>query len=369
MNYEPLFQPIELGAIALPNRILMAPMTRSRAAQPGDVPSDLAVEYYRQRATAGLILTEATQIAPEGKGYPFTPGIYSDEQAAGWRKVTDAVHAAGGRIMAQLWHVGRISHPAFQPGGALPVAPSAIRPQVQTYLGPEEGMADLPTPRALEASELPGIIDQYRRAAENALRAGFDGVQLHGANGYLIDQFLRSGTNRRSDLYGGSALNRAAFPLRVVEAIAGVWGGDRVSVRISPTSPFNDMSDAKPFETFTVFAKELNRYQLAFLEVVEAVKDGRATDEQLSVTKGIREVFDGPMVLNGGYTAERAVEAVESGLAAAISFGIPFIGNPDLPERIRIGAPLAESDPATYYGGAAEGYTDYPALAPSAATA
>lgn len=362
MSNDPLFQSIELGGIPLKNRFIMAPMTRSRAQQPGDVPRDLNVAYYRQRAGAGLILTEATQVSPQGKGYPYTPGIYSDEQVEGWRKVTDAVHEEGGRIMAQLWHVGRISHPAFQPGGAQPVAPSAVRPNVQTYLGPKEGMVDLPTPRALEIGELAGIVDDYRRGAENARRAGFDGVELHAANGYLIDQFLRSGTNKRTDPYGGPVQNRIAFPVQVVEALVDVWGGGHVSVRISPLGSFNDMHDDNPMETFTAFAKELNRFNLAFLEVVETADNETVAAEQQSITQALSDVFAGPIVLNGGYTAERARETVNAGKAAAISFGRPFISNPDLPERIRQGAELNEGDAATFYGGDAHGYTDYPSL-------
>lgn len=260
MNEDALFRPFKLGDLPLPNRIVMAPLTRSLAGQPGDVPRAINVEYYRQRASAGLIIAEATQVSPQGKGYALTPGIYSDAQVEGWRRVTSAVHEAGGRIHLQPWHVGRISHPDLQPNGETPVAPSAIKPEgAQTFLGGESGMADIPEPRALEAEEIPGIVEQFRMGAENAKRAGFDGVEIHAANGYLLDQFLRSDSNRRGDEFGGSVENRLRFPMMVVDAVVKVWGPERTGIRVSPTGSINDMRDADPVETYGAFAKRLNR--------------------------------------------------------------------------------------------------------------
>jgi len=367
MEDDPLLQPLELGRLRVPHRVLMAPLTRSRARQPGDVPWELNVRYYRQRASAGLILSEATQVSPQGKGYAFTPGIYSDEQVEGWTEVLDAVHGEGGRIFAQLWHVGRISHPDLQPNGEQPVAPSAIRPEAQTYISDNSGMIDIPEPRALETEEIPGIVTQYRHAAECAKRAGFDGVELHSANGYLIDQFLRDGTNQRTDAYGGSIENRMRFPLSVVDALVEVWGADRVGVRISPTGAFNDMRDSDPKGHFTAYARELDKRGLAFLEVVEQFETGSVPDEQAEVSKALRDAFGGVLILNGGYTAERARDAIASGRADAITFGRLFIANPDLPERFRKNAALNEPDPKTFYGGDEKGYTDYPTLEEAAA--
>ena len=352
-----LFTPIRLGRYALRNRIVMAPMTRNRAA-PGDVPQAINVEYYAQRASAGLIVTEGSQVSPQGKGYPGTPGIYSAEQVAGWKAVTDAVHERGGRIFLQLWHVGRISHPALQPDGALPVAPSALRPEGEcmTYEGPKPFV----TPRALETDEIPGIVETYRTGAANALAAGFDGVEIHAANGYLIDQFLRDGTNRRNDAYGGSVENRARFLLEVTEAVVGVFGGDRVGVRFSPVNPFNSISDSNPDETFGYAAAALNRFGLAYLHVLEGgLAEGAADYDR----EALRRAFNGIYIANNGYDKTRAEAALASGAADLVAFGKAFLANPDLPARFAAGAPLNTPDPETFYGGDEKGYTDYPALA------
>ncbi len=350
-----LLQPLQVGALHLPNRVVMAPMTRNRA-DADDAPHALNVKYYRQRAGAGLIITEASQVSPQGKGYPRTPGIYSEKQLAGWRKVNDAVHDAGGRIFLQLWHVGRISHPVTQQDGALPVAPSAIAPKGQAVT--DSGLKDFVTPRALETAEIPGIVEQFRKGAANAKAAGFDGVEIHGANGYLIDQFLRDGTNKRTDIYGGSLEKRARFLREVTEAVAGVWGGDRVGVRLSPLGDFNSMSDSDPANTFGHAAELLGRLGIAYLHVVEGGPGGDKFD-----WAALKRRFGGPYMANGGYDRERATAVLAEGRADLVSFAVPYIGNPDLVERFRLGAPLSDSDRATFYGGDARGYTDYPALA------
>lgn len=347
-----LFTPFEHDGLALPNRIVMAPMTRNRA-DDRDAPHDLQVEYYRQRATAGLIVTEASQVSPQGKGYPRTPGTYSDPQAAGWRRVTEAVHAEGGRIYLQLWHVGRISHPSLQPAGTLPLAPSAIAPAGQAMT--EIGLQPFVTPRALGTDEIAGVVAQFRHGAERAREAGFDGVEIHGANGYLIDQFLRDGTNRRTDRYGGSLDNRLRFLREVTEAVAGVWGAARVGVRLSPTNAFNDMHDSDPAATFGAAAEMLSGFGLAYLHVVE---DASGFD-----WAALARAFGGPYMANGGYDRARADAVLADGRADLVSFGTPFIGNPDFVARLRSGAALAESDRSTFYGGDHRGYTDYPALA------
>ena len=348
-----LFTPVALGALTLPSRIVMAPMTRSRAGD-GNVPRALNAEYYRQRAGAGLIVTEATQISPQGVGYPATPGIHSAVQVEGWKAVTEAVHDAGGRIFLQLWHVGRISHSAYQPERALPVAPSAIAPEGEKFT--PEGSKPYEVPRALRTEEIPGIVEDYRTAAENARAAGFDGVEIHAANGYLIDQFLRDGTNKRTDRYGGSLENRTRFLIEVTEAVTGVWGGDRVGVRLSPAGSFNSMSDSAPNTTFRYAIEALNRFGLAYLHVVEDNTSGGA-DWAL-----LRAAFKGPYMANGGYHRARATAALASGAADLVSFGSSYLANPDLPERIRLDAPLNAPNPGTFYGGEAGGYTDYPAL-------
>lgn len=343
-----LMVPIELGDVTLKNRVVMAPLTRNRAG-PGNVPQDLNVQYYRQRAGAGLIISEATQISPQGIGYPHTPGIHNDDQVAGWRKVTAAVHAEGGKIFLQLWHVGRISHPSLQPDGALPVAPSAIRPEGEAFT--YSGLAPFLTPRALEAREIVGIVGQYRRAAQKARQAGFDGVEIHAANGYLLDQFLRAGSNQRQDAYGGSVENRVRLLREVTEAVLEVWAADRVGVRLSPIGTFNDMSDSDPQATFGHAAEMLSRYGLAYLHVVEDQGDFDWQD--------LKRRFGGLYMANGGYDRERAERALETEHADLVSFGTLFIANPDLPRRFALDRPLNRANRDTFYGGDARGYTDY----------
>jgi N-ethylmaleimide reductase len=352
-----LFTPVQLGGQALPNRIVMAPMTRNRAG-PGNVPGALAADYYAQRASAGLIVTEATQVSPQGVGYPGTPGIHSEAQVAGWRRVTDAVHAAGGRIFLQLWHVGRISHPSLQPGGVLPVAPSAIAPQGDAFTA--TGPQPFVTPRALETAEIPGIVAQFENGARHALAAGFDGVEIHAANGYLIDQFLRDGINQRTDRYGGSLANRARFLLEVTAAVVGVWGAERVGVRLSPQSDFNSMSDSDPRATFGHAALALSHFGLAYLHVVEPA--GALPEGARPLVPDLKEAFGGPLMVNGGYTRALAEAVLARGEADLVSFGSSFLANPDLPLRLARNAPLNTPDPATFYGGTERGYTDYPAL-------
>ncbi len=351
MTTPTLLSTFQLGPYTLANRMVMAPMTRNRAVE-GEVPNELAITYYSQRASAGLLITEGSQVSPQGLGYPNTPGIHSDAQVAGWKRVTEAVHERGGRIFLQLWHVGRISHPLFQPNGALPVAPSAIAPagQVRMASGPTPYVA----PRALETGEIPGVVAQFAEGARRALEAGFDGVEIHGANGYLVDQFLRDGTNQRTDAYGGSVENRARFLVEVTEAVAKVWGGERVGVRLSPLSGYNDMSDSDPAATFSYAASALNKLGLAYLHVVEPVGTPNG------VAHLLRERFDGAFILNGGYGLETGNAALASGAADLISFGVPFLCNPDLPERFAEGLPLNQPDMATFYGGDAKGYVDYP---------
>lgn len=356
MAQTDLFSPITLGDLQLPSRIVMAPLTRCRAGA-GNVPRDLNVEYYRQRAGAGLIISEATQVMPEGQGYPSTPGIHSDEQVAGWKKVTDAVHAAGGRMVLQLWHVGRISHPVYQPGGKLPVAPSAVVPKGQIY-DPTWTKIDYVAPRPLELSEIPGIIQAYVKGAQNARRAGFDGVEVHSANGYLLDEFLRDGTNKRTDAYGGSVQNRARLTLEVTEAVVGVWGASRVGIRLSPTNPNNDMADSNPKALFGHVAGELARLKLAYVHVLEAIET--PADQQVLST--IRAACGAPLVANSGYALETAQAAIKEGRVDAIAFGKLFIANPDLPQRLKQGGPFNQWDMKSFYGGTEKGYTDYPAL-------
>ncbi|WP_029010177.1 alkene reductase [Azospirillum halopraeferens] len=355
-----LFDTVTTGALTLPNRIVMAPLTRSRADNPDHAPTAMHAEYYAQRASAGLIIAEATQISPQGQGYAFTPGIHSEAQVAGWRAVTDAVHAAGGRIVLQLWHVGRISHPSLQPGGGLPVAPSAVRPAMKAFT--PDGFVEIPTPRALDIGEIPGIVEDYRRAAANALAAGFDGVEVHAANGYLIDQFLRDGTNTRTDAYGGSVDNRARFLFEVLDAVVAEAGAGRTGIRLSPLSPSNDAHESDPVGTFSPVIERLNDYGLAYLHMIEgqtrAPHPGFGGD-----LAALRRLYRGTYMANNSYDRALAIRAVESGHADLIAFGRPFIANPDLVERLRRDAPLAEPDQATFYGGGARGYTDYPALA------
>ncbi|HEY9612346.1 MAG TPA: alkene reductase [Allocoleopsis sp.] len=352
-----LLSPYKLGNLELPNRIVMAPLTRNRAGQ-GNVPGQLNATYYAQRASAGLLITEATQVSPQGQGYPGTPGIHSPEQVEGWKLVTDAVHQQGGRIFLQLWHVGRVSHPDLQPDGALPVAPSAIAPrgEAATYEGPKPFV----TPRALKTSEIPEIVEQYRQGAENALQAGFDGVEIHGANGYLLDQFLRDGTNHRTDEYGGSIENRARLLLEVTEAVAGVWGAQRVGVRLSPSGTFNDMHDSNPLATFRYAAEALNRFGLAYLHIVEVNEADLRHGGTEVPTQPLRDRFTRTLMVNGGYNSDRANAVLGKGEADLVSFGTLFLANPDLPKRFALNAPLNPPDPATFYGGGEKGYTDYP---------
>jgi N-ethylmaleimide reductase len=357
-QHPTLFTPIQLGPNTLPNRIVMAPMTRSRAGE-GNVPSDLAVTYYEQRASAGLIISEGTQVSQQGQGYIGTPGIYSDGQVAGWRKVTAAVHAKGGRIFAQLWHVGRISHPSFQLGGGLPVAPSAVGAEGQTFTA--TGPQAFGTPRALELDEIPGVVEQFAHGARQALAAGFDGVEIHGANGYLIDQFLRDGANHRTDAYGGPVENRARFLLEVTAAVVKVWGADRVGVRLSPLGAFNTMSDSNPEATFGYAAAALDRFGLAYLHAAMLPGVLDATSPDHAMARLLREKFHGPLIINGGFGRDTGNAVLAADLADLVSFGTLFLANPDLPERFAESAPLNEPRRDTFYTGGASGYIDYPA--------
>jgi N-ethylmaleimide reductase len=353
-----LFEPYKLGPITLPNRLVMAPLTRNRAV-PGMVPSPLSVEYYGQRASAGLLITEASQVSQQGQGYQDTPGIYSKEQVAGWRKVTDNVHARGGRIFIQLWHVGRVSHTSLQPNNGAPVAPSAIRARGKTFVGGK--FTDISEPRALELAEIPGIIESYKRATANALAAGFDGVEVHGANGYLLDQFARDGTNKRIDAYGGSIENRAKLMLEVSKVVTAEVGADRTGIRISPVTPANDESDSDPQPLFDYIVDHLNALKLTYIHVIEGATGG-ARDFAPFDYGSLRRRFNGAYIANNGYDFDLATKVLAANEADLIAFGKPFISNPDLVERLQRGAPLNEPDKATFYGGGAKGYTDYPAL-------
>jgi len=351
-----LFTPLQLGELELPNRIVLAPLTRNRAG-PGNVPQAINTTYYVQRASAGLIIAEGSQISPQGVGYPATPGIHSEAQVQGWKALNAAVHAAGGRIFLQLWHVGRISHPSLQPDNALPVAPSAIRPRGDaiTYQGPQP----FPTPRALEQDEIAAIVADYASAARNALAAGFDGVEIHAANGYLLDQFLRDGTNQRQDAYGGSIANRMRLLEEVVVAVSAVWGSARVGVRLSPENTFNDIHDSQPRQTFNAVAEMLRSHELCYLHVVEG--DLMSDARELDYTE-LKHRFGGIYMANAGYDFQRASEALRTGSADLVAFGRLFLANPDLPARLARGAPLNQPDPDTFYGGDERGYTDYPSL-------
>lgn len=350
-----LLEPFSSGRLSLNNRVVMAPMTRNRT--PEGLATPLMAEYYAQRASAGLIITEGAQISPQGVGYPATPGIHSQAQAANWRQVTDAVHARGGRIFIQLWHCGRVSHPDFH-GGELPVAPSAIAPQGQAFTW--EGMKDFVTPRALDISELAGIVNDYRQAAALAMEAGFDGVEIHAANGYLLDQFLRDGSNQRHDAYGQTIEGRCRLLLEVTEAVCQQIGCQRVGVRLSPVNQFNDMHESQPQITFTHAAAALGELQPLYLHVVEVDMTGQSST-QVDMRQ-LRRSFRGLYIANGGYDDARASQALASHDADLVSFGMPFIANPDLVERFRRHAPLNTADQATFYGGDAHGYTDYPTL-------
>jgi len=356
MNQQELFTPINIGPITLANRIVMAPLTRNRAAE-GNVPSPMAVTYYTQRASAGLIITEATQVSAEGVGYPATPGIHSDAQIDGWKKITEAVHNKGGKIFLQLWYCGRISHPSLLPNEQTPVSASAIKPEGEavTYTG----MQPFVEPRALTLDEIPGIIEQYRQATKNARVAGFDGVEVHAANGYLIDQFLRDGANQRDDKYGGSLENRARLLHEVLDAVTETWEPGRVGVRLSPENTFNDIRDSQPQATFNYIASSLSGKGLGYLHVVEG---DMLTGERNMNYRQLRDHFDGPYMANCGYTLEKASQALTQGNADLVAFGSLYIANPDLVERFKANAELATPDQSTYYGGDEHGYTDYPSL-------
>jgi len=359
-----LFDPIRIGQIELANRIVMAPLTRNRAA-PGQVPSPLAVEYYRQRASAGLIISEATQVCPEGQGYLDTPGIHDAAQVAGWRRVTDAVHAAGGRIVVQLWHVGRISHVSLQPGGQAPVSSTAKRADARTLTA--EGWLPVSAPRALRTDEVATVVASYRHAARCAMDAGFDGVEVHGANGYLIEQFLRDSINDRNDAYGGPIENRARLLIEVLQAVAGEIGGGRTGLRLSPVTPANDAGqDSHPQALYEYAVAQLAPLKLAFLEVVEGATGG-ARDFAPFDYAALRRHFNGAWMVNNGYQRQMALDIVTSGAADLVSFGRPFIGNADLVRRLREDRPLAAFDKKSLYGGGAKGYTDYPTVDEGAA--
>lgn len=347
------------GDIELPNRIVMAPMTRCRALA-GAVPNPMAATYYAQRASAGLIISEGSQVSPMGVGFMGTPGLHSEEQTEGWKPIVEAVHRAGGRIFAQLWHVGRVSHPDLL-GGQVPIGPSAIASEGEVHT-PNGKQAPV-TPRALEIDEIPGVVEEFERAARNAKTAGFDGVEIHGANGYLLDQFLRDSANQRADRYGGSPQNRARFPLEVTEAVVGVWGPERVGYKCIPTVCFGGMADSNPRQTYEYFATELDHLKIGYLHIFEPVGGmflPAVVGDRLAPM--LREIFHGTVILNGGYTADSGAQAIESGAADLIAFGAPYVSNPDLVERFRRDAPLTPPDVSTFYVGGEKGYTDYPTL-------
>jgi len=355
-----LFEPAEAGALKLANRIVMAPLTRNRAG-PGLVPGKFAVEYYAQRATAGLIIAEATQVSAQAQGYADTPGCYTDDQVAGWRKVTDAVHVRGGTIVVQLWHTGRVSHTSFQKDGQAPVGPSAMRAHTKTFIS-GQGFVDVSTPRALSLPEIPGIVEDFRYASTRAMEAGFDGVELHGAHGYLLDAFLRDGANHRTDTYGGSIENRARLILEVARACAKAIGANRLGVRISPVSSAGDSRDSNPQLLFNHVVENLSLLHLAYMHVVEG-ETGGARDSIPFDYDALRQRFDGVWMVNNDYKREMAIDAVSSGHADLVSFGRLFLANPDLVERLSSNSALNSlMDPKTFYGGGVHGYIDYPTL-------
>lgn len=358
MSASKLFEPYKLGPITLKNRSVMAPLTRNRAVA-GFVPNPLAIEYYGQRASAGLLVTEASQISQQGQGYQDTPGIYSKEQIAGWRKVTDRVHERGGHIFIQLWHVGRVSHTSLQPNNGAPVAPSALQAKGKTFVGGT--FTDVSEPRALSLEEIPGIIEGFKRASANALEAGFDGVEIHGANGYLLDQFAKDGANKRTDAYGGSIENRAKLMLEVSKVVASEIGADRTGIRISPVTPANDVSDSNPQPLFDYIVDGLNALKLIYIHVIEGATGGPRDIAPFDYDS-LRKRFSGTYIANNGYDFKLANEILDKNKADLIAFGKLFISNPDLVERLKLGAPLNDFDKATFYGGGAKGYTDYPAL-------
>lgn len=366
-----LFDPVQLGALTLPHRIVMAPLTRSRASRPGNAPTDLTVEYYRQRASAALIITEASQISQQAQGYAWTPGVYTDEQFEGWKRVAQAIHAEGGRVFLQMWHVGRVSHPSLQPEGGLPVGPSALPVPGQTYIEGSHGQgewADVPVPRQLAVQEIAAIVEDYRRAARLAIEAGMDGVEIHAGNGYLLDQFINSNSNQRSDAYGGSIENRTRFLIEVTDAVAEEVGPQRVGVRLTPMGRFMGMGDASPEDTYGHAVKALDSRNLAYLHLVEpqivgVVKDNNLDPAWDRIILSLRAAWSGVLILAGGYDKARAQQALADGRADLIAFGRPFIANPDLPRRLRLDAPLNPADASSFFGGTHVGYTDYPALA------
>lgn len=354
-----LFQPVQIGSWQLRNHIAMAPLTRCRATSGTDAPNALNALYYRQRATAGLIISEATQISLQGKGYAGAPGIYSSAQVVGWDGVTTAVHEEGGTIVAQLWHVGRISHPSLQPNGELPVAPSAVKPKGKANT--PTGLQDMVTPRALDLNEIPSIIADYAHAANQAKAAGFDGVEIHAANGYLLDQFLRDSTNQRTDIYGGSLENRARLTLEVIDAIIPIWGKGRIGIRLSPVSNANDMTDSNPQSIFGYLVEQIDKRDIAYIHYVEG-NTGRERDIPGFDWVWARRAFRGAYIANNGYTLSMACEAIASATADMIAFGKPYISNPDLVQRLKQNAPLNTPDSKSFYGGNEQGYTDYPFL-------
>ncbi|MDE1187283.1 MAG: alkene reductase [Pantoea sp.] len=362
MSLNALLSPLELGRYTLKHRVVMAPLTRMRAGE-GNVPNALAPEYYGQRASeGGLIISEATQITPGGQGYPATPGIHSQEQIAGWKKVTDAVHAKGGLIFLQLWHVGRSSHSSFQPGNTLPVAPSAIPITTETSLTPKWEKVEYETPHALTLAEIPGVIEAYCQAARNAMAAGFDGVEVHGANGYLLEQFLHDSSNQRTDIYGGSFENRARLLLEVTEAVSAICGAERVGVRLSPFGTYNDVGDSDPVALYSYVLPQLEKLNIAYVSIIEARGGGGMQIGEPQSVDQLRPFWKRTLILAGGFSSESADEAIREGRADAIAFGRSFIANPDLPARFAVNAPLNHYNRATFYGGGAEGYVDYPAL-------
>ncbi len=358
-----LFDSLKIGDVELKNRIIMAPLTRMRSVQPGNIPYELNAKYYAQRASAGLIISEATQISNQGQGYPLTPGIHTAAQTQGWKLVVDEVHKNGGKIFAQLWHVGRISHSSFQDDGGAPVAPSAIKPSGKTFTK-DFSQVDFETPRALEKSDIKAIASDFINAAKNALDAGFDGVEVHSANGYLLDQFLQDGSNQRTDEYGESIENRGRFLFEVLDEVIKIWGAGRVGVRLSPYGTFNDMKDSDPIALFSYVIKELDKRKIGYLHLIEpratsAGGDDKISQEAPNTSKLFKKYFSGALISAGGYNAQNAKDAVESGEVDGVAFGRWFVSNPDLPAKIKDNKPLTKYDRSTFYGGAEKGYTDY----------
>ncbi|WP_026210163.1 alkene reductase [Flexithrix dorotheae] len=359
MSNPLLFNKFKLGPIDLQNRIVMAPMTRSRAGE-SRIPNDLMAEYYQQRAGTGLIITEATQVSAQGIGYPWTPGIHNEEQVEGWKKITSTVHEAGGKIFLQVFHVGRISHPVYH-NGAKPVAPSAVKPEGKAFT--PQGFVDFETPRALEISEIKAIVKDFRKSVENAKAAGFDGVEIHGANGYLIDQFLQDISNKRTDEYGGSIENRARFLFQILDEAIDAWDNEHIGLRLSPSGVVNNMGDSNSRALFTYVIQKLNAYNLAYLHLINPLAPIDDHPELIQDVSGYYgDLFDGIRIVNGGYNKTNGEEILKNGTAELVAYGVPFIANPDLPKRFELDAPLNEANQEKFYGGGAEGYTDYPVL-------